>query len=102
MTDERDDERRGEPVVLLPLVEHDLEAAEADGDERQADVVDAARLALLAATMCGGSVTTRLGQHSESRPTGTLMKKTQRHEKWSVMKPPSVGPMAGASTTAMP
>ena len=35
-------------------------------------------------------------------PTGTLMKKTQRQEKLSVMKPPSVGPMAGASTTAIP
>ncbi len=31
-----------------------------------------------------------------------LMKKTHRQLKWSVMYPPSVGPMAGASTTAMP
>ena len=30
------------------------------------------------------------------------MKKTQRQSKLSVMKPPSVGPIAGASTTAMP
>ena len=30
------------------------------------------------------------------------MKNTQRHEKLSVMKPPSVGPIAGARTTAMP
>ena len=30
------------------------------------------------------------------------MKKIHRHEKWSVMNPPSVGPMAGARTTAIP
>jgi len=30
------------------------------------------------------------------------MKKTHRHEKFSVMYPPSVGPIAGASTTAIP
>lgn len=35
-------------------------------------------------------------------PTGTLMKNTQRQEKLSVMNPPSVGPMAGARTTAIP
>ena len=39
---------------------------------------------------------------SETMPTGTLMKKIQRQLELSVMKPPSVGPMAGASTTAMP
>ena len=36
------------------------------------------------------------------RPTGTLMKNTHRQEYVSVMKPPSVGPIAGASTTAIP
>ena len=56
----------------------------------------------LAATKWGGSLTSRWRSNSESRPTGTLMKKTQRQVKLSVMKPPSVGPIAGASTTAMP
>ena len=51
---------------------------------------------------CGGSVTTRFERSSDAIPTGMLMKKTQRQEKLSVMKPPSVGPMAGASTTAIP
>src|ERR1700723_3117333 len=35
-------------------------------------------------------------------PTGTLMKKIQRHEKLSVIQPPSVGPMMGATTTPIP
>ena len=39
---------------------------------------------------------------SESRPTGMLMKKIQCQLKLSVIQPPSVGPMAGATTTAMP
>ena len=34
-------------------------------------------------------------------PIGTLMKKTQRHEKLSVIQPPRGGPMAGAVTIAM-
>ncbi len=35
-------------------------------------------------------------------PNGTLMKKIQCQEKWSVSQPPSVGPMVGAMMTAMP
>ena len=38
-----------------------------------------------AATRCGGSVTKRLVSSSETRPTGTLMKKIQRQLKLSVM-----------------
>src|ERR1700736_3271509 len=38
----------------------------------------------------------------ETMPTGILMKKIQRQVKLSVIQPPSVGPMAGAVTTAMP
>ena len=34
--------------------------------------------------------------------TGTLMKKIQRQSKLSVIQPPSVGPIAGAKTTAIP
>ena len=34
-------------------------------------------------------------------PTGTLRKKIQRHETWSVMKPPSVGPSTGATMVAI-
>ena len=35
-------------------------------------------------------------------PTGMLMKKIQRQEKLSVIQPPSVGPMEGASTATRP
>ena len=38
----------------------------------------------------------------ERMPTGMLMKKIQRQVKLSVIHPPSVGPIAGAVTTAMP
>jgi hypothetical protein len=35
-------------------------------------------------------------------PTGMLMKKIQRQEKLSVIQPPRVGPMEGASTATRP
>jgi len=35
-------------------------------------------------------------------PTGTLIKKIHRQEKLSVIQPPKVGPIAGATTTAIP
>jgi hypothetical protein len=41
-------------------------------------------------------------RNSEMMPTGMLMKKIQRQLKLSVIHPPSVGPMAGANTTAIP
>ena len=44
---ERPDGGRAEPVVIFATVHHHLETAEADRDERKADIVDAARLALL-------------------------------------------------------
>ena len=44
----------------------------------------------------------RLVRKSESMPIGTLMKKIQCQLKLSVIQPPSVGPIAGATTTAMP
>ena len=50
----------------------------------------------------GGSSTKRLVKNNESIPTGMLMKKIQCQLKLSVIQPPSVGPMAGATTTAMP
>ena len=37
---ERENEMRPEPVVLLPLVEHDLQGAHAEGEQTHADVVD--------------------------------------------------------------
>ena len=52
--------------------------------------------------MYGGSVISRLVSSMEMMPTGILMKKIQRQLKLSVIQPPSVGPIAGASTTAMP
>src|SRR5208337_4196773 len=50
----------------------------------------------------GGSSTTVEVRKSERSPTGTFMKKIQRQSKLSVIQPPSVGPIAGATTTAMP
>src|ERR1700722_777595 len=50
----------------------------------------------------GGSVINILVSSSEMIPTGILMKKIQRQLKLSVIHPPSVGPIAGANTTAMP
>ncbi len=44
----------------------------------------------------------KLVKNSERIPTGMLMKKIQRQLKLSVIQPPSVGPMAGAVTTATP
>jgi hypothetical protein len=46
----------------------------------------------------GGSVSIMPERKSERRQTGTLIRKIQRHEKLSVMNPPSVG----ATTTAIP
>ena len=43
---QRDDEVRAEPVVLLSLVEHDLQAADADDQQADAPVVDASLLAM--------------------------------------------------------
>ena len=52
--------------------------------------------------MYGGSSTSAMVIRMATTPTGTLMKKIQRHEKLSVIQPPSVGPMMGATTTPMP
>ena len=35
-------------------------------------------------------------------PTGTLIRNTQRQFQLSVIQPPTVGPIAGANTTARP
>src|SRR5580704_5501336 len=51
---------------------------------------------------CGGSLISREVSSREMMPTGTLMKKIQRQLYVSVIHPPSVGPSAGATTTAMP
>src|SRR5258708_22944481 len=59
-------------------------------------------LLMLARFMYGGSLISTEVSSSEMMPTGTLMKKIQRHEKLSVIQPPSHGPMVGATTTAIP
>ena len=94
--------RRGEPVGFLALVEHELEAGDADDEQAEADVIDLDARRASRAFSQGGSSTRRLVRNSESRPTGRLMKKIQCQLKLSVIQPPSVGPMAGATTTAMP
>ena len=50
----------------------------------------------------GGSSTSRVTRMKARIPTGMLMKKIQRQEKLSVIQPPSVGPMEGASTVTSP
>ena len=50
----------------------------------------------------GGSCTMAWTAKASRMPTGTLMRKTQRQLALSVIQPPSVGPIAGAKTTAMP
>jgi len=57
---------------------------------------------LRSASTAGGSTSTIHESRSDSRQTGTLIKKIQRQEKLSVMRPPSVGPSVGATTTAIP
>ncbi len=54
------------------------------------------------ALMFGGSSTSLFDRYSDISPIGRLMKKIQCQLKLSVIQPPSVGPMAGATTTAMP
>jgi len=49
-----------------------------------------------------GSSTSQCTSASETSPIGTLMKKIQCQEKLSVIQPPIVGPMVGATITATP
>ena len=71
-----------EPVVLLPLVEHHLEAAQADRHEEKAQPVDLPALAdrrpAICASSAGGSTRIRQDRMSERMQTGTLMKNIQR------------------------
>ena len=62
--------RRREPVFLLPLVEHDLQRADADREHADAPVVD-----LAASRVCryGGSKMYSFVITSEAMPTGMLM-----------------------------
>jgi len=60
------------------------------------------RMGFFGACSLGGSWMSRWVSRRDTRPTGTFMKKIQRQEKLSVIQPPRVGPMAGATTTAMP
>src|ERR1700743_2720454 len=50
----------------------------------------------------GGASTSRVTRKNARMPTGILIKKIHRQEKLSVIHPPSVGPIAGATTTAIP
>ena len=94
-----DDEARVEPIILLPLVEHDLEAAEPKRDEQEADPVDLEAAPPLLGALSAQDlrlVDEESTSASESRPIGTLMKKIQCQEILSVIEPPIVGPSAGA------
>ncbi len=53
-------------------------------------------------TMSGGSSTIVWTRKSDSSPTGTLMRKIQCQENWSVIQPPSSGPSIGARITVKP
>ena len=96
------DEGRGEPVILFALIEHDLEAAHGQGEKTEADVIHVAQLGSGRLLIHGGSSTRRVTRMKARMPTGMLMKKIQRQEKLSVIQPPRVGPMDGASTATRP
>ena len=69
---QRDDEVRAEPVVFLALVEQDLKGADAQSQQRDADVVDADAGARRRAARYGGSSTMRNTRNSVSTPTGKI------------------------------
>ena len=96
------DEVRTKPIIALSFVEHHLQRAKPKCKQSQPDVVNSAKPVFFSVFMYGGSEISRFVSSSEIIPTGMLMKKIQRHEKLSVIHPPSVGPIAGASTTAIP
>ena len=77
-----DDEVGAEPIVLLPLVQHDLQAAQAQGDQAEADVIDFQPVfqtcLLFLFGVASESCTSRWVRNSERMPTGMLMKKIQR------------------------
>ena len=98
----RQDEIRRKPVLALALIEHHLRRADADGEQPEADVIDLAGLARAWSSDAADLPPAASVSSSDTIATGTLMKKIQRQSKLSVIYPPSVGPIAGASTTAMP
>ncbi len=89
-----DDHRRAEPVQLLALVEHDLQRADPDHQQAQADVVHR--------HAPGGRLSACSSRYAADRramaATGTLMKKIQRQWALSEMMPPRIGPAIGATT----
>src|SRR6185295_18785591 len=99
------DEGAFQPVLHLSAVENDFKARKANRDEENADIVDFSFPARLASsTSClnsGGSESRRLVRINEKIPMGMLIRNTHRHEKLSVIHPPSGGPTAGAVTIAM-
>jgi len=90
-----------EPVVLLALVEHDLHSAHGDGEKAQANVVHVAQLRGVGLDP-GRIFNHARNQKKRQNAYRNMMKKIQRQEKLSVIQPPSVGPMEGASTATRP
>ena len=69
----RDDETRTEPIVFLALVEQDLQSADAQRQQRDADVIDANAGASRMRCRYGGSSTMRITRNRVRIPTGRLM-----------------------------
>ena len=100
-----DDEGRGEPVVLEPAVEHDLERAEKGRDQHEADDIEPVALLLSRLRSASAAADSRRISAISAiaiAPTGPLIRKHQCQEKLSASQPPSVGPTTGATTTATP
>ena len=73
---QRGDERGTEPVILLTAIEHDLQAAEAQADEPEADPVHRDSWPLSRATGC--SLISAMTRNTSAMPTGTLIRNIQR------------------------
>ena len=97
---------RAEPVILLPLVQNELKLTQTPPPAARSRS-NPGFSPLLARSLHRAFDVRRIfhqpvGQvQAQQRYCGTLMKKIQRQLKLSVIHPPSVGPMAGAHTTAV-
>src|SRR5205823_5492720 len=101
----RDDEGRGEPVVVECAVEHDLERAEKGRDQHETDEIEPASLLLEPLPLRNrrrGLAEDQGDQRERDRADRPLIIKHQRQKRLSASQPPNVGPTAGTTTTATP
>ena len=78
ITSAGDDEARAEPVILLAFIEHDLQGPDSQGQQSQANPVNAAdAFRGLFSNRVG--LRRSVGQQQRQMPTGMFRKKIQRH-----------------------